>query len=522
MNPDLTVAERLWRRDGTLWSTDPKVVEFIQGFMGWTDIARRMKPQVRDLRIFAETIWAEGFTDVLVCGMGGSSLGSLVLRDLFSATGRMHVHVLDSTDPETVLSFRKSLTLESTLFLVASKSGNTVEPKSFEDYFWAEAQAVLGATAPEHFVAITDPGSDMEKESIRRGYRHIFLGDATIGGRFSVLSVFGLVTAALIGVDLDQLLDSAIALEAGSALEIGHHPGFLLGQFFVEALAQHKDKICLLNAPGLESFGLWVEQLVAESTGKDGKGILPIATEPLGGIEHYGQDRVFVCTRWDDSRGAQMAHLVQALAANGHPTFERVLQAPEDIGAEFLTWEVATAVVAAALKVNPFDQPDVQRAKEIAKEKLAEIKAGSRGGPKKATKFALEGAHDLSDFLAGEPDGMYVAFLGYLPESELATQEFDRLRGDVRDALGFVTSFGYGPRYLHSTGQYHKGGPDNGLFVLVLASDEKDVEIPDAGVTFGQLKRAQALGDLEALKRAGRKVLFVECRNASDLANLSI
>jgi hypothetical protein len=244
--------------------------------------------------------------------------------------------------------------------------------------------------------------------------------------------------------------------------------------------------------------------------------------EPIFPLDEYGSDRLFVSTRWDDSRGAQTAHLSQALKANGHPVLDRVLTSPDEIGAEFLIWEIATAMVGVALQVNPFDQPNVQRAKEIAKEKLAELKGSGKTAKLRGSGLNLDGAHSLREFLEDEPDGTYVAFLGYLPESDTANQEFDRLRSEATEAFGLVTSFGYGPRYLHSTGQYHKGGANNGVFVLVLGSDEHDVDIPGLGVTFGQLKRAQALGDCEALKGAGRKVLLVTCRDAGDLAYLSV
>lgn len=493
--------------------------------MGWTDIAERMKPHVKELREFAESVWGEGFTDAVVLGMGGSSLGSLVLKDVFHEQARIRMHILDSTDPETVLALHQSLPLESTLFIVASKSGTTIEPKSFEDYFWSVAQQELGDAAGEHFVAITDPGSLMEAVSKERGYRKIWLGEPEIGGRFSVLSLFGLVSCALIGVDLDPFLDQAISVGKGFAGEISEHPGFALGNFFAEHGAAGRDKITILAEPGLESFGLWAEQLVAESTGKNDRGVLPIACEPLGSPEEYRKDRVFVVLTWADSVGTAAAQLGQQLAQLGHPVIERTLSSTHELAKEFLVWEVATAVCGIALQVNPFDQPNVQRAKEIARTKLDEIKKGqgALGTPtSRHGEASYFGANDLSEFLAGSKEGTYVALLGFVPESESTTQEFQRIRTEIRDRFGFVTSFGYGPRYLHSTGQYHKGGTDNGKFVIVISKDRRDADIPGAQATFGQLKRAQALGDLGALEDSNRKVLFIEISEPVTLSQLGV
>ncbi|MES1147435.1 MAG: glucose-6-phosphate isomerase [bacterium] len=511
--------DRFWKRDGSLWSSDPAVQEFIHSFMGWTDIAERMQAQVPDLVAFAEQVKADGFTDVLVCGMGGSSLGSLVLRDVFGGSSSLRVHVLDSTSPGTVLRFRRELPLATTLFLVASKSGATVEPKAFEDYFWKEANEELGDKAKQHFVAITDPGSMMEKQSKERGYRRIFLGDPEIGGRFSVLSIFGLVTASLLGVNLEDFLANAIAKSQSAAVDGEGHPGFTFGTWLSDNALAGREKVTLFTSPGLESFGLWAEQLVAESTGKGGQGVLPVAMEPVKQLDQYGDDRVFVGLRYDDSRGAQVTKLGQAMEALGHPYIERVLTSELDLAGEMFVWEVATAVAGAGLQLNPFDQPNVESAKVLARKKLGEITQGdSKGltGGFASGGCTFYGAAGLGEFLSEAPANPYVAFLAYLDEDEATNAFFDQLRLGIP----YVTSFGYGPRYLHSTGQYHKGGPDNGLFVLILGEDKQDVKIPGMGVTFGQLKRAQAIGDMEALQAEGRPVLLVTTRQLSDLTAL--
>lgn len=517
MNPLLTpeAQERFWNRDGSLWSSETQVQEFIHRFMGWTDIAERMLPRVDELQSFAKHVVEEGFTDVLVCGMGGSSLGSLVLRDVFGDDAPLKVHVLDSTSPGTVLGFRKSLTLDKTLFLVASKSGTTVEPKAFEEFFWSECLKEFGLVeAARRFVAITDPGSQMHIEAQSRNYRRIFLGEPEIGGRFSVLSLFGLVTAALLGVDLHGFLSRAVQAGRGQSTE-----GFEFGVWLAEHAQAGREKVTLLTAPGLESFGLWAEQLVAESTGKQGKGILPIATEPVKQLDQYTDDRVFVGLRYDDAAGAVTTKLVQALEAQGRPARERVLADKLDLAAEFMTWEVATAVAGAVIGVNPFDQPNVESAKVLARQKLTEVKNGENiaiKGGHEVGKLKLHGAAGLGEFLADAPESPYVAFLAYIDESPEADEVFRK----IRETLPMVTTFGYGPRYLHSTGQYHKGGPANGAFVVVVGEDEEDADIPGMGVTFGQLKTAQAVGDVEALRAEGRPVLLVKCKRPADLEAL--
>lgn len=510
---------RFWAHDASLWTDDPATAEFIRGFMGWTDIVAPSLAQAPDLLAFAREVWDEGTTDVVVCGMGGSSLCSLVLAQSFGEASRVRVHVLDSTDPGTVLGLRAKLDLAKTLFIVASKSGTTVEPKAFEDYFWQESQSALGSRAGDRFVAITDPGSQMEQESSARGYRRVFLGVPEIGGRYSVLSVFGLVTAALMGIDVVAMLKTAETLGPDSGLATADHEGVVLGATLGALGVQGRDKITFFTSDRLSAFGLWAEQLIAESTGKQGKGVLPLAQEPYGAADSYSSDRVFVVLADDTPSAVEAEKMGQSLAATGAPVLFRTVADTTALGREFIAWEVATAVIGSVLRLNPFDQPNVQEAKDMAKRKLAEVQVnGAVGfGTADCTKgdvraFGSPGSFDslLRRFLSQHKPGDQVALLAFLTESDATTAALQGLRLSVRDGLKVATSMGYGPRYLHSTGQFHKGGPNNGLFIVLTGGDTSDTPVPGLGVGFKDLKNAQAAGDVEALRAKGRRVLHVD------------
>lgn len=510
---------RFWEHDASLWTDDPSVADFIRSFLGWTDVVDASLAQVADLKAFAEEVWADGTTDVVVCGMGGSSLCSLVFAQAVGAASRVRVHVLDSTDPGTVLALRSQLDLAKTLFVVASKSGTTVEPKAFEDYFWGEAQAALGAGATSRFVAITDPGSQMERESQARGYRRIFLGIPEIGGRYSVLSVFGLVTAALMGIDVQAMLEAAGALGPTAETATADHEGVVLGASLGALEVAGRDKVTFFTSDRLSAFGLWAEQLIAESTGKLGKGVLPLAQEPYGPVEAYSSDRVFVVLADGTAGSAEAEQMGQRMAASGAPVLFRSVADTATLGREFFAWEVATAVIGSILRVNPFDQPNVQEAKDMAKRKLAEVQdkgAVDFGTPDCASGDVRcygspgEFGDVLGRFLSQNQAGDQVAFLAFLTETEAMTSSLQDLRKAVRDGLHLATSLGYGPRYLHSTGQFHKGGPNNGLFVVLIGGDTADAPVPGLGVGFKDLKNAQAAGDVEALKVKGRRVLHVD------------
>lgn len=519
-------AERFWAHDATLWSSDPETEEFIRAFMGWTNIAGQMLPEVPRLEAFADAVRADGFTDFVVCGMGGSSLCALALAQAVGAASAMQAHVLDSTDPGKVLCLADSVDLAKTLFIVASKSGTTVEPKAFEDYFWERCQASLGADAAQHFVAVTDPGSLMEKESLARGYREIFLGVPEIGGRYSVLSPFGLVPAALMGVDLKGLLESAESIGPSAGLAFADNDGFALGAALGALALRGRDKLTFLTSDRLSAFGLWGEQLIAESTGKDGKGVFPLAQEPFGSPGSYSDDRVFAVIHDGTPSAAVAQQLGQALAAAGAPVLYREVPDTASLGKEFLAWELATATIGSVLGLNPFDQPNVQEAKDIAKRKLAEVQAKGAvdlGEPdSQSGQISVYGSPGpfegcLGRFLAQHHVGDYVALLAFLTETDATTVALQALRARIRDDLKVATSLGYGPRYLHSTGQFHKGGPNTGLFVVLTGGDTVDAEIPGMGVGFRDLKNAQAAGDIDALLGKGRRVLHVDL--GPDVAN---
>jgi hypothetical protein len=428
---------------------------------------------------------ADGLTTAVLLGMGGSSLAPEVLHQTFgSAPDRLGLFVLDTTHPDAILEVRDLLDLEKTLFIVASKSGSTIETISQFRYFW---ELIPDGS---HFVAITDPGSGLQKLGEEHGFRHIFLNRADIGGRYSALSYFGLVPAALIGVDIDALLAQAAemttACEAGSPAQ---NPGVYLGVVMAEAAKAGRDKLTLFLSPQIASFGDWVEQLLAESTGKDGKGIIPIVGEPPAPPETYGNDRLFVAIGESTD--------LPGLEAAGHPVFQLPYEGPEQLGAEFLRWEFATAIAGHRLGINPFDQPNVQSAKDATSRLLSE---GTTEPPP---------TPDISDLLAGVKPGDYICILAYLPRNPALEQELQALRLVLHDRYLVPTVLGFGPRYLHSTGQLHKGGPNSGVFILITDDAIRDAPVPGAPYTFDRLRNAQALGDLQSLLAAGRRVAYV-------------
>ncbi|MCU0316875.1 MAG: hypothetical protein MUC92_09810 [Fimbriimonadaceae bacterium] len=506
---------RFWQRDGSLWSEDPEVQAFIGKFMGWTDIPEAMIDQADSLVAFAQEVKEEGFTDLVVCGMGGSSLSSLVFAQAFPNSTGLKIHVLDSTDAATVTGLLDRLPMLSTLFVVASKSGTTAEPKSFEEFFYAKMVELTGEKAGRNFVAITDPGSAMLPIAEERGYRKVFLGVPEIGGRFSVLSVFGLLTAAAMQLDVKAMVTRAAELgpARGDTLSDPFRLGALLGELSLAG----RDKVTFITPPHLEAFGLWAEQLIAESTGKGGKGILPVAQEPVGAPENYGDDRVFVLLT-DGSDIVQGVTAVEVARETGAPVILRTIANEADLAEEFYSWEVATAVAGAVLGVNPFDQPNVQEAKTIAQGKLAEIQR--TGTVEMGVPTMKEG---LLTVYHGQgttiPDALkawlnepvsHLSFLAFIPETAKSSSLVQGMRQKLRDATKKVTSFGYGPRYLHSTGQFHKGGPNNGAFLILTGGDSVDAQIPGMGASFNQLKNAQALGDIGALQANGRFVLHID------------
>ena len=482
------VARRIWGKDATLWG-DPGTPELADR-LGWLTSPETMRDQVAELEAFAEECAADGLTDAVVLGMGGSSLAPEVFRRSFGvAEGRLQLHVLDSTDAFAVLDVADRLDLDRTLFVVSTKSGGTLETRSQADLFWERKPD------GRHFVAVTDPGSSMEELARERGFRRTFLNDPDIGGRYSALSYFGLVPAALMGAPLRALLDGASEAEqACSAADPGAgNSGLWLGAALGALAKEGRDKLTFVVDGRIEAFGLWVEQLVAESTGKQGKGILPVADEPLGTPGDYGRDRVFVHLRDAEQPDEASATKVEALAREDHPVLMLNVRGPEDLGRVLFFAEFATAVAGWSLGLNPFDQPDVQEAKEQTR---GVLDAGAT-----SDEDAADDA--LRALLADAAPPSYVALTAYVAPSDAFDEAIEELRGVIRDATKATTTFGYGPRYLHSTGQLHKGGPATGRFLQLVADAPRDADVPAAGFSFETLKHAQALGDLRTLRARG-------------------
>jgi glucose-6-phosphate isomerase len=504
------VAGRLAGADATLWGglRSPPAPPEIANRLGWLTIAERMLGEVDDLTAFADAVAADGVRNVVLLGMGGSSLAPEVIRRCFGRpSGRPILHVLDSTDAATVRALERAIDPEragGTLFIVSSKSGGTIEPLSMFAHFFS----VVGNGS--NFAAITDPGSGLEKLAAEHGFRKVFAGDPNIGGRYSALSAFGLVPAALIGVDIGALLAGAGAAwqigvsdasnhSYGAPEQPGDAPEQIAGVWLgaaLSALAQAgRDKLTFVISESLPGLGLWLEQLVAESTGKHGAGILPVAEEPLGEPSVYGEDRVFA---YLPDRGAPDPALqarVGALADAGHPVITIPTRGPGDLGRVFLLAEIAIAVAGWGLQINPFDQPNVQQAKDATKRVLAEYEA----------RHELPEAPDADEAAlrrllgdASPPD--YVAIMGYVQPSAELDAAVAELRVTIRDATKATTTFGYGPRFLHSTGQFHKGGPRTGRFLQLLHDGPEDVTIPGKSYTFTTLKNAEAIGDLDTLR----------------------
>ena len=477
------VVRRIWSSDHTVWKPDPTE---IRDRLGWLTVIDAMLEEAEELRRFAAGVAGEGYQSAVLLGMGGSSLAPEVLHSTFgTASGSLELKVLDTTDPTSILAVEREIDLQRTLFIVASKSGGTIETLSHFAYFWEKAPD------GRHFIAITDPGTPLAKLGRERGFRRVFVNPPDIGGRYSALSYFGLVPAALIGADMDGLLDRAHEM-----LHASHHcvppaenPGAWLGAVMGEAALAGRDKLTLVLPDEMAALGSWVEQLIAESTGKEGKGILPVEGEPLATPELYGDDRLFVAIGEHEG--------LAALEGAGHPVVRLPYSEPQQLGAEFLRWEFATAVAGHVLGIQPFDQPDVQAAKDAT----ARILDGG-----KQAELAVE---PLSSLLEQVRPGDYIAIQAYLPRNAKVDQQLQPIRRKLRDRHRVATTVGYGPRFLHSTGQLHKGGSNTGVFIQVIGADDVDLSIPGRPYTFGELKRAQALGDLESLRARGRRVTRV-------------
>jgi glucose-6-phosphate isomerase len=416
--------------------------------------------------------------------------------------------VLDSTDPETILGVRETIDLGRTLFIAASKSGGTTETLSHLAYFWEEVKAAGGHKPERQFAVITDPGSGLERLAVERDYRWIFLNPTDIGGRYSALSYFGLVPGALMGVDVRELLERAqeMAHSCDAAVPVEQNPGLWLGAVLGGLGVRGRNKVTLAMSPEVATLGYWLEQLLAESTGKQGRGLVPVEGEPLGRPEAYGQDRLFVQVRMN---GEAEDPAVRALAEAGQPVVTLSMRDRLDLGGEFLRWELATAVAGSVLGIDPFDQPNVQESKDNTKRVLADY---ARNGhlPEAHAVRAAEAGGAVRDLLRQARDGSYFAAMAYTPRTEASETALRRARTRVRDVTRLATTGGYGPRFLHSTGQLHKGGPPVGLFLQIVQRDGRDVEVPGEPYTFSTLKQAQALGDLQSLESRNYPVVRVD------------
>ncbi|MEK7390001.1 MAG: bifunctional transaldolase/phosoglucose isomerase [Elusimicrobiota bacterium] len=530
--------ERLWAKDPSLWKADKEHQKIIRHALGWLDAPVAAAPALGPLRDFVETAAAEGFRRAVVLGMGGSSLCVAVLRSIFSAPpNRLELMILDSTHPEAVAALEKQLDLDKTLFLVASKSGSTVEPNALLSYFWNAVSRRHGARAARHFVAITDPGTSLEKLSRELRFRKTFLSPPDVGGRFSALTVFGLVPAALAGIDTGELLSrarkAAAAFSAQTPTRDNH--ALRLGAFLASHARDGRDKMTLVLPPALEAFGLWVEQLVAESTGKEGRGILPVIDEALVQAPSYGRDRAFVRIALKGHAEPQVDAALAELERSGHPVMRLEMSNALDLGAQFLLWEIATAAAGFLLKVNPFDQPDVQSAKDKTRDFLeaqknaAPEKASLRAGGLAAScdtglllALNADSSQDrplrevLEAHLARVKPGDYVSILSFLAGTDDNRRLLDDVRRLIRARTTAPVTASWGPRYLHSTGQLHKGGGANGVFLVLNDWEKTRLPVPDKPFTFGELCRAQARGDAAALLAAGRRMLRLDFGSAGD------
>ncbi|NOZ04891.1 MAG: bifunctional transaldolase/phosoglucose isomerase [Chloroflexi bacterium] len=509
---DSRFARRLWEKDPTLWSPEP--LPELADRMGWLTLPISMHDQIDALRVFANEVKDEGIRHLVLLGMGGSSLSPKVFQGTFgNRAGYPELIVLDSTHPDAVRAVGARVKLSKTLFLVASKSGTTTETLSFFHYFW-EKVSRISPSPGDHFVAITDPGTALESLAKERRFRRTFSSPADVGGRYSALSVFGLVPAALIGVDIHSLLDRAWTMTESCAFCVSgaENPGLALGAALGELALAGRDKVTFVTSPSLSAFPIWAEQLIAESTGKEGKGIVPVADESVGPPAVYGQDRVFVSLTMDGDEAPLLEQRLAELEAAGFPVIHISLADKAALGQEFFRWEVAVAAAGAVLGIHPFNQPDVQLAKRLAREAMAQATDASDESPS-THKLSAAGGVDLpgmESWLAEAKTGDYLGLQAYLAPTAETTKILQEIRMALRDRLHLATTFGYGPRFLHSTGQLHKGGPNNGLFLQLVDSPAEDLAVPETDYTFGTLIEAQSQGDYQALTQRGRRVLRLQ------------
>lgn len=520
--------QRLHQPDPSLWTDDPAGQQEILKRVGWLrapQFSRKYLPELESLRRECQSA---GYTHALLLGMGGSSLAPEVMaltfgpREISGALG-LDLAILDSTDPIQVRAAALRSPVEKTLFIVSSKSGTTSEVNAYFDYFWKRVVKRAGKRAGDHFIAITDPNTSLEKLAHEHGFRRVFQADPNVGGRNSALTAFGLVPAALLGIDLDRFLARADEMVRQCSVEsaTGSNPGIVFGAVIGEAALAGRNKLTILTDPEWSAFGSWCEQLIAESSGKNGKGILPVDIEPIVSTRHYGKDRLFVYIR----RSGEMDKTIQKLRRAGHPVIAFQVSDEYDLASQFYLWEIATAIACSVLRVNSFDQPDVQDNKTRTQNKIAEFKEQrffAEGNPlveidgDKVYGKSISGIQKLKTlrevvdlFVEQASEGDYIAINAYVPRNSRTLANLQRLRKRLLLKTSKATTLGFGPRFLHSTGQLHKGGPDSGLFIQITCDEKADFDIPGEGITFGTLERAQALGDFEALQARNRRVIRI-------------
>jgi len=516
---------RLWQRDASLWTNSDEAQ-----WLGWLDIVEKQIAKKADFQKLADEIREENLTDILLLGMGGSSLCPEVLAKTFGhIKGFPRLHVLDSTDPAQVKAFENAVDLAKTLFIVSSKSGSTLEPNIFKQYFFERTKETVGADkAGSRWIAITDPGSKLEKEAQADKFRHIFHGVPSIGGRYSALSNFGIIPAAVMGLDVAKFLDRAEQMVQACApsVPVKQNPGVMLGAILGTAAKAGRDKLTIIASPAIYDLGAWLEQLVAESTGKLGKGIIPVDREEPTGPDGYGTDRIFAYLRYEPAPDPNQDVHVAALERAGQPVIRIALKDTYDLAQEFFRWEIATAVAGSIIGINAFNQPDVEASKIETRKLTCEYeKSGSLpseqpiheqagiklfSDPKNASAL---GKGNLADYLRAHLSriqaGDYFALLGYIQMNQTHEARLQEIRHAVRDAKSVATCLGFGPRFLHSTGQAYKGGPNSGVFLQITCDDAKDLPVPGAKYTFGVVKSAQARGDFQVLADRGRRALRI-------------
>jgi transaldolase/glucose-6-phosphate isomerase len=522
--------KRLWDRDASLWTGDDE-----SKWLGWLDIVEEQLSQQDQLQKLAKETHTRGFEHILLLGMGGSSLCPEVLRMTFGRIPQFPtLHVLDSTDPAQVKSFEHQIDIAKTLFIVSSKSGSTLEPNIFKQYFFERTKQTVGATkAGAHFIAITDPGSKMQQVAEADHFLHIFFGRPSIGGRYSALSNFGMVPAAAMGLDTKKFLSRAAEMvrACGPSVNVEENPGAALGIIVGTAAKAGRDKVTIVTSPGVSDLGAWLEQLLAESTGKIGKGIIPVDRESLASPDVYGTDRVFVYVRLETGVDAEEEARVAAIEKAGHPVVRITMADTYDLGAQFFQWEIATAVAGAIIGINAFDQPDVEASKIATRDLTSAYeKTGSLPAEepvledsgiklftddKNAAELAKSAGNDkslagyLKAHLGRVKAGDYFAVLGYIQMNAEHEHDLQTIRMAVRDKKHVATCLGFGPRFLHSTGQAYKGGPNSGVFLQITCDDAVELPVPGQKYTFGIVKAAQARGDFQVLAERGRRALRV-------------